>query len=134
MYRYCVACLVLASLGGCAASPPGAETGVAAISNLDPTTAENVAAAAPANGQTPKPAPTVAATLIGSNNTDEICESTTLPGSRIVSGKHCYSPTARDANTRSQLEELRREQEMRERAERDREMQRQRSSMSALFP
>jgi hypothetical protein len=131
MYRYGVTCLVLAFLGGCAASPPGAETGVSAISNLDPTTAESVAAIP--SGQMQK-APTVASTLIGSNTSDEICESTALPGSRIVTGKHCYSPSARDANTRSQLEELRREQEMRERAERDREMQRQRSSMSALFP
>lgn len=134
MYRYCVACLVLASLGGCATSPPVAEPGVVAAASLEPTAAESVAAI-PTAGQAQALTTAVAATPSAlKESSDQICEQTTLPGSRIVVGQRCYSPSARAANTRSQLDELRRDQEMRERGERDREQQRQRASMQAAFP
>ena len=135
MYRYCVACLVLASLGGCAANPPAAATGGVAAANLaEPAVAAN--AVTPVDAQTQAITAAIA-TIPGAVKTladDKICEPTTLPGSRIVVGQTCYSPSARAANTQLQVDELRREQDMLERAERDREQQRQRASMQAAFP
>lgn len=133
MYRYCAACLVFAFLGGCAANPPAPAAPVATSLSFEPAAAEN-AAVAPANGQA-QLTQAVAGTLIGvTGSPDTVCETTTQPGSRIVVGKRCYSSSERAANTRLQIEEMRRDQEMRERAERDREMQRQRAAMQTAFP
>ena len=134
MYRHYIACMVLASLGGCAANPPAPEVGA-------PAAAVAATAAEPAEAQAlaaPVPAPSVD---IKDFEGETVCESITATGTRMVVEKRCYTASkndkqaaARAENTRLQMENLRRDQEMRQRMERDAEVNRQTASMRAAFP
>jgi hypothetical protein len=133
MYRYCIACMVLASLGGCAANLPGPEPPVSAI-GVAATAAQPSAFV----GQVQALAAPVPAASVDIKDFEgkTICESITAPGSRMVVEKRCYTPSkndkeaaARAENTRAQIANMRREQEMREQMQRQVEMDRQRAAM-----
>lgn len=138
MYRHCIACLALASLYSCAASPVEPET-TASTAGVAATAAEPAASA----GEAQALAAPVPATSVDVKNFDgkTVCESITATGTRMVVEKRCYTAskndkeaTARAENTRLQMENLRRDEEMRQRMERDAEVNRQTASMRALFP
>ncbi|HEX5048519.1 MAG TPA: hypothetical protein VFX89_15500 [Gammaproteobacteria bacterium] len=145
MYRYCMACLVLASFGGCAVAPyessPGAAAAGASPAIDEPVTsiAAGLAStdAAQASGTAPAPVSVEVKDFKGKT----ICEPIVATGTRMVIAKHCYTQDQNDklaaerkANTRAKLEELRRSEEMGERQDRQREMDRQRAAMSSSFP
>ena len=138
MYRHCIACLALASLYGCAANPPEPETAGSAV-GVGAIAAEPAASADQAQAlAAPVPAPSVD---IKDFEGETVCESITATGTRMVVEKRCYTASkndkqaaARAENTRLQMEDLRRNQEMRQRMERDAEVNRQTASMRAAFP
>jgi hypothetical protein len=146
MYRYCVAYLALAFLGGCAASPSGPEVNLtaadAAADSAPPTGTEN-SVVGTANGQGQALAAPGAVTPVNIQDFqgETVCEPITATGTRMVVEKRCYTRSKNDklaaeraANTRLKMEELRHSQEMGERAQRDAEERRQTASMRSAFP
>jgi hypothetical protein len=144
-----MACLVLSSFGGCAVSPhepsPGAVAGdVSATLTAPPPATSTIDLAA--SDATPAPAPGTSTAAVSVDVKDfkgkTVCEPIVATGTRMVVAKHCYTQdqdndkvtAARTAKTREQLEDLRHSQEMGERMDRQREMDRQRAAMSSLFP
>src|SRR5262245_51056854 len=98
MYRYCMACLVLSSLGGCAVSPhePSAGTAATDVSATltAPAPATSTVDFAPA-GATPAQAPGASAAAVSVDVKDfkgkTICEPVVATGTRMVIAKHCYT-------------------------------------------
>jgi len=136
-------------MGGCAVSPHQPTPSAPAI-DVPATFTEPAPAAsladdfAPAEA-TPAQEPGAGAAPVSVEVKDfkakTICEPIVATGTRMVVTKHCYTQDQNDklaaerkASTRAKLEDLRRSEEMGERQDRQREMDRQRAAMSSAFP
>jgi hypothetical protein len=118
MYRLPLTVSVLFALGGCAASQPSLQASFAAGSAAPPDVSP------------------VQTLEIGDYADNTICEKVTRPGSRIVIGETCYQRDRSEALeehryevVQAQINELRREQEMLEMWQRQRDLEMQRAAM-----